>query len=197
MADRANFNKSVKHIASDRREEMGKFIAHLKTLTPDEFLRLPRRDLERLTMTQYAEVAAAICPGLDLRPPTDEPEPEPSRKPTRRSPSLRRSSMASVAASVIVAVALALTGPIVGKYSAETELVRPTYIGSWPRCARLNESIDGCVYVPRQHLPWNYVAHLLGIDIAELRDLNYHLPASHVPAGEKIIVWRDLGRLEN
>lgn len=195
MADRDDFNKSVTAIATEKEMEMGKFIARLKKLTPDEFLRLPRRDLERLSMTQYAEVAAVICPGLDLRPPHDDPEPTP--EPKRRTWSTHQRSMAAVAASAIIAAGLALVGPLVVALNDDTELVRPHYIGDWPRCARLTDHVDGCVYIPRQNLQWDYVAYMLGQNIADLRDLNLHLPTTHAPAREKIIVWRGIGHLEN
>lgn len=195
MSDRVNFKKSVKSIAADGREETGKFIARLKALTPEEFLRLPRHDLERLTLAQYADVAAAILPGLDLRPARDKPDAPP--KSERRNWSLGQLSIAAVAASVVVAFGVVLAEPIVGSFGGTAELVRPYYIGNWPRCIRLTESVDGCVYVSHQDLNWDYVAYRLKIDVAELRNLNNHLPSTYAPAHEKIIVWRGVGRLEN
>ena len=196
MADRHEFNAAVERVARERKEEMGQFIARLKKLTPDEFLRLPRKDLERLTMSQYADVAAAISPGLDVRPPPRELILPPA--PNRRKPwSIRKRSAAAVTASVLLAAGIAFGGPTALAVSERADLVRPIYIGNWPQCTRLSETVDGCLYMPTQDLNWDYVAQMLGMSRADLLALNHHLPSTHAPAREKLIVWRRIGRLEN
>lgn len=195
MSERNDFRKTVESIVHDDKEEMSKIIARLKLLTPEEFLRLPRREVERLSLTQYAEIARAIAPGVELGASRPEREPETPKK--RRSWTIRQRSLATVAASVVLASGVALAGPTVNTRLAETSLVRPVSIWTWPTCTRMTNVIDGCVYVPQQNLTWDYVAYMLGMDRLTLRTLNHDLPETHAPVGEKIIVWRGLGRLES
>lgn len=195
MVDRRNFKKSVARLKREQKEEVGQFIARLKSLSAEDFLRLPRYEIERLSPAQYAEIAQSILPNVSLG--TSEPKQhiKPAVRP-RKITAGRRSTMA-VIGSVLAGLIVAFAGPTIVERVQNYDLVRPASAHSWPICSRLTANTDGCVYIPKQNLNWDYVAQSLHIDRAFLLTLNPHLPVASAPAGRKIIVWRGTGRLEN
>jgi len=195
MAERQNFKKSVARLKREQKEEMGQFIAYLKSMSPEEFLRLPRRDIERLSPAQYAEIAQSIVPNVTLGTSEQKQHIKPTARP-RKITAGRRSTMA-VIGSVLAGLIVAFAGPTIVERVQNYDLVRPASAESWPICRRLTAKTDGCVYIPKQNLNWDYVAQSLHIDRAFLLTLNRHLPVASAPAERKIIVWRGAGRLEN
>lgn len=195
MVDRRNFKKSVARLKREQKEEMSQFIARLQSLSAEEFLRLPRRDIERLSPAQYAEIAKSIVPGVNV----DASEPKQHIKPAVRPRKITvgRRSAKAVIYSAIAGLVIAFGGPTLVERVQNYDLVRPASAESWPICRRLTANADGCLYMPQQNLNWDYVAKSLHIDRAFLLTLNRHLPVASAPAGRKIIVWRGAGRLEN
>lgn len=196
MPDRKEFDSAVAAIGQETTEEMAAFVTRLKSLTPAEFVRLPRQDLERLSISQYLNIARVIAP--DVTPLTATPvlATKPPKKPKKPRPPGRLSSLA-VAASITVGVTWALCGTALLAAINAAPIVRSTFVSDWPRCTRLSSGTDGCVYHAGQDLPWTYVATMLGLDVETLRRSNTHLPADRVPQGGRLVVWRFQGTLED
>lgn len=199
MPDRKQFDSAVAAIGKETKEEMAAFVTRLKTLSPEEFVRLPRQDLERLSISQYLNIARVIAP--DVAPltamlvRTGKP-PQETKRPKKPWPIGKLSSLA-VAAGVTVVVIWALSGTTLLAAIASTPIVRSSFVSAWPRCTRLASDTDGCVYLAGQDLFWTYAASKLGLDVETLRRSNTHLPADRVPRGSRLVVWRYLGRLED
>jgi len=199
MADRKEFDNAVAAINRETKEEVGAFVARLKTLTPAEFVRLPREDLERLSISQYLNIARVIAP--DVTPLTATPvraakPPQEIKKLKRPWPTGQLSSLA-VAAGVTLGVTWALWGTALLAAIDMAPIVRSSYVSDWPRCTRLASDTDGCVYLAGQDLPWTYASAMLGLDVETLRRSNTHLPADRVPQGSRLVVWRFRGTLED
>jgi hypothetical protein len=87
--------------------------------------------------------------------------------------------------------AMVVQAPVAGPLSRNAS--------QWPRCERLDQHTDGCVYrTGGSRLTLARAAALLRIDAADLSNLNRHLAGNGdqpLPAGSLIIVLRDRARL--
>lgn len=201
MADlRAWFRKNVTHVKDDADKASAQLVQRLKQMTPAEFLRLPANTFASLTAAQYRDIVATIAPDTNLQipPPVEEP---PADMRTWRDWWRERSTLLQVSfVTVLVtmlAVATAIATPWAWKWAvSHMEIVRPVSTATWPVCARLSPSTDGCVYHPTQNLAWGRVAQQLAMSPQDLYAANQHLPPQYIPANSTLVVWRHRGRLE-
>lgn len=195
MPDLEKFKTSVAAIARDAKEETGAFIARLKSLSAEEFLRLSRRDVERLSLAQYIDVARAIAPDILPIAATQAADPESDKPSFDWMP--RRLYAIAISASITLGFAGSLAAPMLTEAMFDAPLVRSQTVLDWPACRRLTAEVDGCVYRPTQDLPWDYVAAMLEMDRDILHRNNAHLPQNMVPRASQLVVWRYHGHLEN
>jgi hypothetical protein len=195
MADLESYKTSVAAIARDSKDETGAFIARLKTLSAEEFLRLPRRDVERLSIAQYIDVARAIAPNIPPLITVREAEPELRKRSFNWTPG--RLHAAVIVVSIGLGLAWSMTGSMLTGLVFDEALIRSRTVLDWPACRRLTADVDGCVYRPAQDLSWDYVAAMLEMDRDTLHRNNAHLTEDVVPRASQLVVWRYHGLLEN
>lgn len=194
MASRLKeFLGNVKAARDERAADHKALLARLKRLTADEFVRLPRTELQDLTMAQYEEVAHHIAPDHKLPQPPAEPSNPPQwqlRNLWKAAPTWMQAAVAALLAGLPMLMAALLFVPALHWWQYQTPPLRSTDASTWPHCARLNEWVDGCTYVPHSALTWDRAAGLLAISEAELRRINRHIRENYIPAGATFIVWR-------
>lgn len=168
-------------------------VAKLRSLSPENFARVPREILGGLSNTQYADVVGSIAPDLKLKVPKVSPR--------RRSP--RVADVVSWIPRVLVATGTALSagavillvainaGPLINWWSYSQPLARSVEVGGWPACPRLDRWTDGCVYHVTAGISWQDAARGLDLPESYLRRLNRHIPDPAIPATASLIVWRE------
>lgn len=195
MPELEEFKNSVAAIAQDAKEETGAFIARLKSLSAEEFVRLSRRDVERLSLAQFIDVARAIAPDIPPIAVTQAADPDPNKPFFNWTP--RRLYAMAISASIALGCVGFLAAPMLTEAMFDAPLVRSKTLFDWPACRRLTAEVDGCVYRPTQDLSWDYVAAMLEMDRDILRRNNAHLPDNMVPRASQLVVWRYHGHLED
>jgi hypothetical protein len=194
MSDQKIFKAAVQTVKQQSKQETGALIARLKSLSAEEFLRLPPKIVERLSLAQYVDIARTIAP--DTPPPKVSPAaPESERHSFIWTP--KRIYCLAIGLSMTVSIALALIAPEAKRAFSPQSLARSIYAEDWSDCSRLTPQTDGCVYRPTQDLSWEYVAATLQMNIETLRFNNAHLTDTFVPRGARLTVWRNRGTLEH
>lgn len=199
MASRLKeFLSNVKAARQERAADHKALLERLKRLTAEQFVRLPRAELQDLTNEQYESVAKHIAPHHNF--------PQPPAAPMRRrwrladvwkvTPGWLQAALLAMLVGLPILMAALMVVPAMHWWQYQTPPMRSMDASSWPHCARLNEWVDGCTYVPSGAMTWERATSLLGIPEAELRDSNTHIPKSYIPAGAMIIVWRHRGTLQ-
>lgn len=182
--------------AADRLDRLER----LKAMTPEEFVRVPREELQDLTNIQYAKIVQQIAP--EHRLPELQETSEHSRKwwaglrriavPT----SLRAALLGLITGFLVLITSLAI-GPSIDWWQYRTLPIRTVDALRWPKCARLNSWVDGCVYTPTTNIAWNRAADLLQMSEIELRRNNRHIDnQTYIPRRTMMIVWRGRGELQ-
>lgn len=193
------FLGNVKAAREERAADQKALITRLKRLTADEFVRLPREDLQDLTTAQYDEVSQHIVPDHKLPQPLAEPSTPPQRRLRdlwKATPSWLQAAVAAQLVGLPMLIAALLVVPALHWWRYQTPPLRSIDATTWPHCARLNEWVDGCTYMPTTALTWERAASLLAITEAELRRTNRHIHENYIPAGTTIAVWRKRGILQ-
>lgn len=197
---RAAFRGNVAKIEEDARRASDALIQRLKSLTPTQFLREPRRIFDKLSLAQYWEVVAAIAPDVKIPEPTAPKERETNllgrmMEFWKASGALARSFYVTAAATFAITLLLLSLGPELAWKLRPYTLARFYDTNTWPACAELAWDTDGCIYEPREAMYWEWAALQTQIDVAALRRLNPDLPEAYIPAGKPIIIWRGRGQL--
>lgn len=170
-------------------------VGKLKTLSAEDFARLPRSLLSHLSDRQYREIVHSIAPTVTLK---QEPALARSSRAGAKRNSLRnwipRSVVAAglaIMAGLLVLIVAVGAGPMLEWWSYDKPLVRGASIAAWPRCPRLTGWTDGCVYRVVKGLDWTEAAYNLALPESYLRKLNQHIPWQVIPAESDLIVWRE------
>lgn len=199
MAERLKaFLKDVSTLRAQQSVEQLARIDRLKTMTPEQLVRLPRQELQELTDRQYAEVVSHVAPEHQL------PEPQAvSGAPDKSWAGLRAIAVPTVARAAVLGVLTGLAvllasfavGPTIDWWRYRKPPMRSAQASTWPGCPRLSRWIDGCTYVPVRDMAWERAADLLEMSEAELRQANQHINGTYIPAHTTLVVWRHRGEL--
>lgn len=199
MAERLKaFLKDVSTLRAQQSAEQLARIDRLKAMTPAEFVRVPRAELQDLTNRQYADIVRHVAPDHQLPQP-----PEVVEKPGKSwaglgwlaMPTAVKASALGLVAGLLVLVASLAVGPAIEWRHHRIPPVRSAQASTWPPCPRLNGWVDGCTYVPAQDMAWERAAAMLAISEAELRQTNHHIKQAYIPAQATLVVWRYRGQL--
>jgi hypothetical protein len=175
-------------------------LQQLKAMTPEEFVRLPREELQDITNTEYSEIVRQIAP--DHRLPKLQETPKHSSQwwtSLRRIavPISLRAALLGLIAGLLVLIASLAIGPGIDWWQYLTPPIRTVNATRWPSCMRLSAWVDGCVYTPATNLGWDRAADLLQMSEIELRRNNRHIHnQTYIPRRTMLIVWRDRGELQ-
>ena len=188
------FLKDVKSATAKADAADAEVVGKLKTLSAEDFARLPRSLLSHLSERQYREIVHSIAPTVTLR---REPALVHSNRPSTKHKSLGnwipRSAVAAglaIVAGLLVLIVGVGAGPMLEWWSYGKPLVRSASVAAWPRCPHLTSWTDGCVYRVVKGLDWSEAAHDLALPESYLRKLNQHIPSQSIPAESDLIVWR-------
>ena len=197
---RAIFMKNVAAVEDDDRRASEALMRRLKRLTPQEFLRQPAKTFAQLSHSQYREIVAAIAPDIVLPEPVIDAQEEPSLLERlvefwRTRSALMRAFYASTSVAIAATFGVVTLTPLIAWEIAPYTLRREFDVGTWPACARLDWSVDGCFYQAGHDLYWEWIAAQAHIDSRLLRHFNQHLPNAYIPAGSQIIICRGRGKL--
>jgi hypothetical protein len=197
----ALFRRNVATVVEDGRADTEALVGRLKRMTPRDLLRQGPEVWSRLTLSQYYDIVATIAPDLNFRSPK-KPAAETAAASDRflawwrRRSTLARSFYLTTITTAIVVTVTITSWPTIVWRTAPYTLVRSEEITYWPFCGRLEWNTDGCVYIARQALNWDWIAYHLALPVEELQRTNVHLPTTQVPAGSQVIVWRGRGQLQ-
>lgn len=190
--------KDVKTLREQSGADQVARLNQLKAMTPEEFVRIPREELQELTDRQYAEVARHIATVHQLPNPPDMPE-----RSDRSWTGLHWTGMPTIARAVllgfltgllILGVSLAI-GPATDWWQYRTPPVRSQEASTWPKCHRLSGWVDGCTYSLTKDMTWERAASLLQMSETELREANRHINRTYIPRLTMLVVWRHRGQL--
>jgi hypothetical protein len=192
------FLKDVKALRASAIADKSALLQRLKAMTPEEFVHVPREDLQELTDKQYAEIVQHVTKGHRLAEPSDmapriaAPW---SRLSWKAIPTAAQAVLSGfLVGSLVLGASLAID-PTVAWWQYRTPPVRSEDASSWPLCHRLNGWVDGCTYSPAQDMAWERAASLLQMPESQLRQDNRHINESNIPQGSVLIVWRHRGQL--
>lgn len=182
--------------AADRSERLNRF----KAMTAEEFVRVPREELQELTNVQYSDIVRQIAPDHRL---SDLPEAQERSSKWRTilrriavPTSLRAAGLGFIVGLLVLIASLAI-GPAVDWWQYRTPPTRSIDASRWPLCTRLNAWVDGCVYTPTTDINWESAADLLQMSNTELRRNNQHIHnQTYIPRRTMLVVWRDRGVLQ-
>ena len=188
------FLKDVKSATAKADAADAEVVGKLKTLSAEDFARLPRSLLSHLSERQYREIVHSIAPTVTLK---REPALVHSNRPSTKHKSLGnwipRSAVAAglaIVAGLLVLIVGVGAGPMLEWWSYGKPLVRSASVAAWPRCPHLTSWTDGCVYRVVKGLDWSEAAHDLALPESYLRKLNQHILSQSIPAESDLIVWR-------
>ncbi len=188
------FLKDVKSATAKADAADAEVVGKLKTLSAEDFARLPRSLLSHLSERQYREIVHSIAPTVTLK---REPALVHSNRPSTKHKSLGnwipRSAVAAglaIVAGLLVLIVGVGAGPMLEWWSYGKPLVRSSSVAAWPRCPHLTSWTDGCVYRVVKGLDWSEAAHDLALPESYLRKLNQHIRSQSIPAESDLIVWR-------
>lgn len=192
----AVFHEKLETAIKDGQIGRRELIDEVAAMPIEQIGALPPAAMEMLGSTGLAQIARrriATDPELkDLRLKPQEPiseELETSQNECRH-PMVR----ACLAACMIMVLGLLvdILQPFVA--ARLDEGVRPIASTSWPKCARLDRHVDGCLYsTGSRDLTLEEAAAFLRMPANELAVVNPHLPSSltaRLPADSPIVVWR-------
>ncbi|MBE0704307.1 MAG: hypothetical protein J0G33_05515 [Afipia felis] len=188
------FLKDVESATAKANAADAKVVEKLKTLSAEDFARLPRPLLNNLSNRQYREIVHSIAPTVTLK---REPALVHSNRSGRKHHSFstwfpRSATAASLAivAGLLVLIVGVGAGPMLEWWSYGKPLNRAASTAEWPRCPSLTRWTDGCVYRVVKGLDWAEAAYDLALPESYLRKLNHHIPSQVIPAQSDLIVWR-------
>lgn len=195
MSKLDEFLKDVKSATAKADAADAEMVGKLKTLSAEDFARLPRSLLSHLSDRQYREIVHSIAPTVTLK---REPALARSNRPGTKHKSLGKwiprsggaASLAIVAGLLVLTVGVG-AGPMLEWWSYGKPLVRSASVAAWPRCPQLTSWTDGCVYRVVKGLNWSEAAYDLALPESYLRKLNQHIPSQVIPAQSDLIVWRE------
>lgn len=182
--------------AADQSERLNRF----KAMTPEQFVRVPREELQELTNVQYTAIVRQIAPDHRL-PGLPEAQERSSKWRTilRRIAmpiGLRATGLGFIVGLLVLITSLAI-GPAVDWWQYRTPPTRSIDASRWPSCPQLNAWVDGCVYTPTTDIAWERAAALLQMSETELRRNNQHIHhQTYIPRQTMLVVWRDRGELQ-
>lgn len=189
------FLKDVESATAKADAADAEVVGKLKTLSAEDFARLPRSLLSHLSDRQYREIVHSIAPTVTLK---REPALTRSSRPGAKHKSLGKwiprsavaASLAIVAGLLVLIVGVG-AGPMLEWWSYGKPLVRSPSTAAWPRCPHLTSWTDGCVYRVVKGLNWSEAAYDLALPESYLRNLNHHIPSQYIPVQSELIVWRE------
>ncbi len=189
------FLKDVESATAKANAADAEMVGKLKTLSAEDFARLPRSLLNNLSDRQYQEIVHSIAPTVTLK---REPALTRSSRPGTKHKSLGKwiprsavaASLAIVAGLLVLIVGVG-AGPMLEWWSYGKPLVRSASVAAWPRCPQLTSWTDGCVYRVVKGLNWSEAAYDLALPESYLRKLNHHIPSQYIPVQSDLIVWRE------
>lgn len=195
MSKLDEFLKDVESATAKANAADAEVVEKLKTLSAEDFARLPRSLLNNLSDRQYQEIVHSIAPTVALK---REPALVHSNRRGTKHKSLGKwvpqsavaASLAIVAGLLVLIVAIS-AGPTLEWWSYGKPLVRNASVAAWPRCPHLTSWTDGCVYRVVKGLDWAEAAYDLALPESYLRNLNQHIPWQAIPAESELIVWRE------
>ena len=189
------FLKDVESATAKANAADAEMIGKLKTLSAEDFARLPRSLLNNLSDRQYQEIVHSIAPTVTLkREPALARSNRPGTKHSSFSNWIPRSAIAAslaIVAGLLVLIAGVGTGPMLEWWSYGKPLVRGASVAAWPRCPHLTSWTDGCVYRVVKGLNWSEAAYDLALPESYLRKLNHHISSQYIPVQSDLIVWRE------
>lgn len=189
------FLKDVESATAKADAADAEVVGKLKTLSAEDFARLPRSLLNNLSDRQYREIVHSIAPTVTLkREPALIRSNRPGTKHSSFSNWIPRSAVAAslaIVAGLLVLIVAVGAGPTSEWWSYGKPLVRSASVAAWPRCPHLTSWTDGCVYRAVKGLDWSEAAHDLALPESYLRKLNHHIPSQSIPAESDLIVWRE------
>lgn len=195
MSKLDEFLKDVESATAKANAADAEMVGKLKTLSAEDFARLPRSLLNNLSGRQYQEIVHSIAPTVTLkREPALTRSSRPGTKRNLFSNWIPRPVIAAslaIVAGLLVLIAGVGAGPTFEWLSYGKPLVRAASIAGWPRCPSLTRWTDGCVYRVVKGLDWSDAAHDLALPESYLRKLNHHIPSQSIPAESDLIVWRE------
>jgi hypothetical protein len=172
-------------------------IKKLKTLSPEDFARVPRQVLSMVSNQQYADIVRTIAPDMTLKQPKlISPSPRLKRRIWSWLPRPFVAIVSGFLLGVAILCAIIFTPTVVEWWSYATPLTRETDATTWPRCPRLTRWTDGCVYRVKSGLTWTEAAGYLDMPLSNLIRVNRHIQTDMIPAGATLIVWRDRFKLQ-
>lgn len=195
-----DFLNDVRSTREQQATERADWLERLRAMTPEQFVRVPREELQELTSVEYSEIVRQIAP--DNRLPELPEAREESNKwrailPWIAVPIGFRAALLGLIAGLLVLTASLAIGPGIDRWQYRTPPVRTVDALRWPTCARLNSWVDGCVYTPSTNTAWDRAADLLQMSEIELRQNNRHIHnQTYIPRRTMLIVWRDRGKLQ-
>lgn len=199
MAERLKaFLKDVSSLGAQQRAEQSARLEKLRAMTPAQFVRVPREELQELTDRQYAEIVRHVAPEHRL------PEPQEvsvgaatfwARLRWFAIPTAARAAALGVLTGLLVLLASLAVGPALDWWHYRVPPVRSAQAATWPPCPRLSGRVDGCTYVPMRDMAWDSAASLLEMPEAELRQANQHIDPAYIPAQTTLVVWRHRSQL--
>ncbi|MCW5690998.1 MAG: hypothetical protein KIT48_01395 [Pseudolabrys sp.] len=192
------FLTNVKVAREERAADQKALVRQLKGLTAEAFVRLPREAMQDLTNEQYDNVVKHVAPDHKLPQPPAEPPTLPRwrlRDIWKATPNWMQAAVAALLTGLPILMASLLVVPAIHRWQYQTPPVRSIETSTWPLCDRLNEWVDGCIYVLHRAMMWERAAGLLAVPEAELRRINRHIRENYIPAGATIVVWRARGVL--
>jgi hypothetical protein len=187
------FLQDVSALSAQRNAEQRERLERLKAMTPEQFVRVPREELQYLTGSQYAAIVRHIAP-------THRPlEPQAAAKQKSEFwailhkvtvPTAARAAVLGLLSGFLVWVASVSVSFAIDWWQYRIPPIRSQDASSWPQCPRLNSRVDGCIYEPVQNMAWDRAADLLQIPGTELRQSNRHILETYIPAQSMLVVWR-------
>lgn len=197
-----DFKDKVNDAIAAGKTGRSEILARLAGLPLEELARVPPSTIALLGPGGLAALASArgdLPVGLAS---AERRMPEPPGPPANAGSHAARKNKVNILAGVFALLVLA-SGPVFDAFRPIVGRMmdigwRPVDASTWPRCARLDAYVDGCLYqVGGVSTTLNGIAGHLDMKAERLARFNRHLPAdvrSLLPRGVKIVVWR--GELE-
>jgi hypothetical protein len=195
MSDKLEkFNHDIATSIAEGKKAERDAISSLKRMSPEELARAPRDLIEDLSPEQYRDVVTHVT---KLAQGVDGPVKQNRKRRTIRIPKLTIDLVVIIVTTSTAFLAVLFAPLALDSWEARTPPIRFYDTSIWPTCARLTGWSDGCIYTVSNELSWNAAAHMLDLPPTYLRHVNRHIVAEPIPAGSRLVVWRERGTLRN
>ena len=169
-------------------------LSELKAKTLVQFTNISQATLESLTYDEYVEFLRSLVFDFEtIDELVGDLNVEPQR-PRRLSwfwsllPAWMRTVLTGLGIGLLVGWFVLIACLAIASW-VDPQLAPPP-IAEWPRCPRLDATVDACVYQVAAPISWAGAATLLKITEWRLRYANGDPEGSMVPVGTHIAIWR-------